>query len=91
MKKLEEDKEVLKITKIIFTASNIIIMSPFTNSQDLRKFFKTKSVLINQKRNIFFKIVLAVQKCHRKSIAHRDIKLDNIVISPCNFIQLIDL
>lgn len=32
----------------------------------------------------------AIEYCHRRSVAHRDIKLDNIIVSQGNRIKLID-
>ena len=59
----------------------------------MREFLKQKrggKLEENQLRPIFRQIVEAVRYCHEREIAHRDIKLENILIMNKRDIKLID-
>ena len=59
----------------------------------MREFLKQKRggrLEEHELKPIFRQIVKAVQYCHQKGIAHRDIKLENILIMNKKLIKLID-
>lgn len=45
----------------------------------------------NEARHVFLQVVDAVRYCHHKSVVHRDLKLENILIDPITAkIKIID-
>lgn len=69
-----------------------IIMEHFGHT-NLSAFIKAKSsrrVSENIGKKIFKQVVEAVKYCHDNSIAHRDIKMQNILLGANNQIKLID-
>lgn len=54
----------------------------YAGGGDLLQYIQRKKVLTeDEARKIFRQIIDAVKACHSKNIVHRDIKLDNILIS----------
>jgi serine/threonine protein kinase len=69
---------------------SLILIFPFKKTINLKEFFYNYFLSRIEKSKIFLQIAKAVKRCHSQEIAHRDIKLDNIVISPNRKIFLID-
>jgi MAP/microtubule affinity-regulating kinase len=44
----------------------------------------------NECKQIFFQIVKGIAHCHSRSICHRDIKLENIIVEETKFVKIID-
>eukprot|EP00826_Nyctotherus_ovalis_P034295 TRINITY_DN2834_c0_g1_i2.p1 TRINITY_DN2834_c0_g1~~TRINITY_DN2834_c0_g1_i2.p1 ORF type:complete len:224 (+),score=43.52 TRINITY_DN2834_c0_g1_i2:83-754(+) len=43
-----------------------------------------------EKIALFKQIAMAIAYCHSKSVAHRDLKMENILITPQNYVKIID-
>jgi MAP/microtubule affinity-regulating kinase len=82
---------IIKLEKIIQMPDHLILIFPFQNAKNLKTFFYNNFVSRHIKFLIFLQIVRAIKFCHSKKIAHRDIKLDNIIIDKNRNINLIDL
>ena len=64
------------------TAGNDIIFYPWMKGGSLRKWLRSRLCLTEvQIRKLFTQMISAVDYCHTLKIIHRDIKLDNFLIS----------
>ena len=80
----------MNLKSVFITSRHLILVSFFSNCQSLKTFLNLKVLSFEKLRVIFFKIVQAVKSVHDQNIAHRDIKLDNIIINDELEIELID-
>lgn len=87
---LKDHPEILYLNSVIITKHSYGIISPFTKSINLKQFLKSTCLTFCKARLIFDQIVRALKICHDKFIAHRDLKLDNIIINQELKIKLID-
>jgi len=86
---------IIKMYDLIETPRQICIVTDYVNGISMNHFVKTQCSNRMMKEQVcrrFFKqIVDAVEYLHRNNIAHRDIKLDNILIEDkTNMIKIID-
>ena len=61
-----------------------IILDYIPNNDLFYHVKKSKGLIENEAKYIFYKIVKAVQQCHINGICHRDLKLENILIDNNN-------
>lgn len=88
-----EHPNIVKIYDCIDSGKFIIIVLELVAGMSLSQYLeKIKDHKIDEQTgaNIFKQIVSAVDYLHSKGIAHRDLKLENILITPTNEIKLID-
>lgn len=57
---------------------------------DLWKVSQSRQLTGKQVLDIFSQVVEALEHCHSKSIAHRDLKLENLILEPTGKVKLID-
>ena len=60
---------------------NIYLVLEYIPGQDCSKFFKSNLPKKNELKIIMKQLVEAVKYCHKEGIVHRDIKLENILVS----------
>ena len=72
MKKLNH-KNIIKLIEVITTEKQILIVQELIEGISLREYYNNE--IRNQKPNIFCKDYL-----HKHNMAHRDIKLENILL-----------
>ena len=72
------------------TINFYIIMELFSNNQLFLLISKNGKLIENRAKRIFKQIALAINYLHLNGIAHRDIKLENILIDNNDNIKLID-
>ncbi len=64
---------------------------PFIRGAELYKYYKNKGRLPEDEVKFYIaQIVLGVGHLHEQGIAHRDLKLENVLIDDQGFIKLID-
>lgn len=84
---------IIRIFDTIETNNHVNIVMEYINGSSLHSFLKSQP---NRRlpecdaRNLFIQIVQAIDFCHSKSICHRDIKLENILLDENGIPKLID-
>ena len=89
---------IVKLYDVIYTEKYILLIHELVNGISLRDYYNTeirnqKSLSENKFKllTLFFKqIFSAFAHIHKKCIAHRDIKLENILLTKNNEIKIID-
>ena len=93
LKKLSH-KNIIKFITAINTKKQIVIVMEYKSPQSLFQYMQNLhcSLLnIDKVINIFKQIVSGIAYMHSRKIAHRDIKLENILIDSNSQIKIIDL
>ena len=84
---------IMKLYEVIDTPNNLYLVLEYINGLSLLDVInKESNKFIEQNRAIklFFQIVNGIAYCHSKNIAHRDIKLENILVLKDDIIKIID-
>lgn len=84
---------IVKIHEAFETEENVYLVMDFVSGGSLHSYLKEKpSRRLEEEdaKRILKQILTALQYCHRKSIAHRDIKLENILLDQEKNIKIID-
>ena len=97
LKKLNHPN-IIKLYDVIYTEKYILLIQELVNGISLRDYYNAeirnqKSLSENKYKllTLFFKqIFSAFAHIHKKNIAHRDIKLENILLTKNNEIKIID-
>ena len=69
---------------------NIYLVLEYLSGGDLAHYFKNDLPTKEEAVHVMYQIIDAVKYCHKKSIVHRDIKLENILIDENMNIKLTD-
>ena len=97
LKKLKH-KNIVKLIEVISTEKQILIVQELIEGISLREYYNNeirnqKGISIHKEnifRTIFKQIFEAMDYVHRQGMAHRDIKLENILIKKNYEIKIID-
>ena len=92
LKNLNHDN-IMKLYEVIDTSNNLYLVLEYVNGLSLLDIInKETNRVIGQSRAIklFSQIVNGIAYCHSKNIAHRDIKLENILVLKDDIIKIID-
>ena len=84
---------ILKLYEFIETEEFLYLILEYISGCSLQEYIKKKPERRLDEADacrIFFQIVQALEYCHSKNVAHRDIKLENILLDSVNNIKLID-
>ena len=87
---LKNKKGILKIEQIHIIKFGIILISKNKNEINLKSYLSLNLIPNETKKIIFFKILSSLNECHKHRIAHRDIKLENVIIDSQLNITIID-
>lgn len=81
LKTVSSEKYLAKLLEVFEDDRNVYIVLEYYPNGDLITFFKDRELLEEEDlQQLFLKIVLGVERLHRLSIIHRDIKMDNILL-----------
>ena len=97
MKKINH-KNFAKFIEVVDTEKQILIIQEFINGISLREYYNKqiryqKGISLHKEKifkNIFKQIFNAMNYLHKKNMAHRDIKLENILMTKNYEIKIID-
>ena len=84
---------IVKIFEAFETDDNVYLVMEYVGGGSLHSYLKERvdrRLEEEDAKRIFKQIMTALYYCHKKSIAHRDIKLENILIDDSNNVKLID-
>lgn len=84
---------IVKIYEAFETEDNVYLVMEYVEGGSLHTYLREKPNRRLEEadaQRIFKQIMTALQYCHRKSIAHRDIKLENILLDQDRNVKLID-
>lgn len=84
---------IIKMPTWIETPTQYNLVMEYVSDRSLYSYLKskpTRRVSESEARNIFKQITAAIDYCHSRSIAHRDVKLENIILDDQSRVKLID-
>lgn len=84
---------IVKIYEAFETETHVYLVMEYVVGGSLHSYLKERPdrrLKEEEAKAIFKEIMVALSYCHRKSIAHRDIKLENILLDENNHVKLID-
>ncbi|XP_066916847.1 testis-specific serine/threonine-protein kinase 5-like isoform X2 [Clytia hemisphaerica] len=85
---LSGSSNVVQLLKFFQGKEHVYFVMEFCSVGDLAHFvFKNKNI---DNMKFFKEIVLGVQQCHQKNIAHRDLKLQNVLIDQNGTVKIAD-
>lgn len=61
----------------------VILIMEYVSGGELRKYLNDKGMLLGEKeaRDFFVQLTYAVEYCHSRGIVHRDLKLENLLLT----------
>ncbi|XP_015846425.3 putative sperm motility kinase W [Peromyscus maniculatus bairdii] len=84
-------RNIVNFFHVIDTSSTTYLIMEYVSGKDLEYFLRERDFLEeNEVRPIFQQVVSGVHFLHQKRIAHRDIKLENILIDRAGNVKLCD-
>jgi len=92
MQKLDHDK-IIKCKEAIDAPRQIHIVMEYVGGLSLHGYIKKhpqRKLPEQEAKRLFKQVLSAVEYCHSKNVAHRDIKLENILLDSNNDVKLID-
>ena len=89
--KLLNHPNIIKIYEVIENDSSFFIIMEYAIGGELFNYIVLKEKLSEKETSFFFyQIIQGVRYIHLKKICHRDIKLENLLLSNKNIIKIID-
>ena len=92
-----DHKNIVKLHEVIQTSKQILIIMEYINGISMREYYNKniKHQKLNPQKeliikNFFIQIFSAMSYVHKNHMAHRDIKLENILIDKNQQIKIID-
>ncbi len=90
MKKIKHTN-VIRLLEVFESDAHLLMVMEYVGGGDLLQFIKTKGPLIEgDAKNLFKQIVFGLAHIHCRSVIHRDIKLDNILLDAHEGAKIID-
>ena len=82
---------VIKAKKILKDSENIYIMMEYCEKGELFHYIEKEICLSNDEAACYFyQLINGLEYIHQKGIVHRDLKLENILLSKTNLLKIID-
>lgn len=88
--KLLDHPNIARFHEFIEDSKKIYIVMEFVSGVSLATYLASNRLSDKSAKNIFKQILMAIEHCHRHSVTHRDIKLDNILLTEDEIIKIID-
>ena len=86
-----EHENVVQLYEVIEAEDAIYLMMEYVEGGDLLDFINSKHYLSERlARNLFTDLLKAVEKCHSVNVVHRDLKCENLLLTPKNKLKLTD-
>ena len=84
-------KNIMRLLEVFESNNHFLIVTEYCSSGDLLHYVKRKKRLDEAKaRYIFLQLVYAISHCHCRSVLHRDVKLDNVLLDTEKGVKLCD-
>lgn len=81
----------MRLLEVFESRNHFLIVTEYASAGDLLHYVKRKKRLSEEKsRYIFKQIVYGLGHCHCRSVLHRDIKLDNILLDNERGVKICD-
>ena len=82
---------VIKAKKILKDSENIYIMMEYCEKGELFHYIEKEICLSNDEAACYFyQLINGLEYIHQKGIVHRDLKLENLLLSKTNLLKIID-
>lgn len=91
--RLLDQPNIVKLYEVLDTPKQLLIVMEYIQGCSLHGYLKRKPnrrLEENEAKKLIKQILIAVEYCHRKNIAHRDLKLENLLVDDKGNIKLID-
>ena len=90
LKKIQHSN-VIRLLEVFESSKHLLIVMEYSDGGDLLKYVKTNGRLNEERARIYFKnIAIGLAHCHCRSVLHRDIKLDNILLDSHGGVKICD-
>ena len=92
LKKIDHPN-IIKLYTTIDTGKQVVLVMEYIGKTSLYQYLKSKPkkrISEQETKKIFRRIIMGIQYLHSKKIAHRDIKLDNIMVNENYDVKIID-
>jgi len=88
---LLDHRHVVKLYDVIETQCHVYIVLELIEGQELSEYLLARKRLTeDEARRLFQQIIDGVEHCHSRKVAHRDLKLENILVDNDNTVKIID-
>lgn len=82
---------VIRLLEVFESPKHLLIVMEYSGGGDLLKYIKKHGRMDEQKaREYFIQVVYGLAHCHCRSVLHRDVKLDNILLDGEGSVKLCD-
>jgi len=85
---------IIKLHESIDTSKYVYLATEYISGPSLLKYLKSKpnrQMQESEVKSLWKQVILAIDYLHSKNITHRDVKLENILLTEdCKTIKLID-
>ena len=89
--KIVKHNNIVQLYEIMETPQHIFIVMEYCDGKDLMDYILTKSKLSeNESLKLFQQLINALIYLHSQNIAHRDIKIDNMLLDSKKNLKLVD-
>lgn len=83
-------ENIIQIHEVVETSSDICIVMELAENGDLLDKVMNTGLSTEEVKKAFSELVSAVKYCHEQNIVHRDLKLENILISKSGQVKVAD-
>jgi serine/threonine protein kinase len=82
---------IIRLLEVFESESHLLMVMEYAGGGDLLQYVKTRGRLSeNEARKYFRQILYGLGHCHWRSVLHRDIKLDNILLGKGGTVKICD-
>jgi serine/threonine protein kinase len=90
LKNLKGHKNIVELYFVVEKEEHVYIFLEFISGENLHKILTTRSITPEESLHWINQLLSALQFCHKKLIAHLDVKCENLVLDSAGNIKLID-